>query len=94
LPVEGCEKRENCFATTAAFNGLFNFKKMAYKLEDLSKEQMIEIIKRYYIQQRLDRLNKDFPDNNDKMKIELMEHFILDVALDLDLIVLDSLGYV
>jgi hypothetical protein len=94
LPVEGCEKRENCFATTAAFNGLFNFKKMAYKLEELTKEQLIVIIKRDYIRERLNRLNKEFPDNNDKMKIDLMESFIYDCAFDLDVIILDCVGYV
>jgi hypothetical protein len=63
---------------------------MRTKLEELSKEELILMIKRLYIQERLNRLNKDFPDNNDKMKIELMEHFIYDVALDLDLIILGN----
>jgi hypothetical protein len=67
---------------------------MANKLEDQSKEELIVMIKRLYIQGRLNKLNNDFPDNNDKMKIELMEHFILDAALDLDLNIFDSLGYV
>mgnify|MGYP003603240480 CR=1 FL=1 len=94
MPVEGCEKRENCFATTAAFNGLFLFKKMANKLEDYSKEELIVMIKRLYIQGRLTKLNDDFPDNNDNTKIQLMEHLVYELGLDLDLNILDSLGYV
>ena len=67
---------------------------MANKLEDFSKEELIVMIKRLYIQGRLNKLNDDFPDNNDKTKIELMEHFIYDAGLDLDLNIFDSLGYV
>jgi hypothetical protein len=74
--------------------GFFNFKKMECKLEDLNKEQLIVLLKRVYIQGRLRDLNNDFPDNNNKMKIELMEHFILDAALDLDRNIFDFVGYV
>jgi hypothetical protein len=87
-------RNENRSASTAAFNGLFNFKKMANKLEDFTKEELIVMIKRLYIQGRLTKLNNDFPDNNDIMKINLMENFIYDAALDLDLNILDSAGYV
>jgi len=67
---------------------------MECKLEDLNKEQLIVLLKRVYIQGRLRDLNNDFPDNNNKMKIELMEHFILDAALDLDRNIFDFVGYV
>ena len=67
---------------------------MANKLEDYSKEELIVMIKRLYIQGRLTKLNDDFPDNNDNTKIQLMEHLVYELGLDLDLNILDSLGYV
>jgi hypothetical protein len=89
LPVEGCEKRENCFATTAAFNGLFNFKKKTTMktLNELTKEQLIEITKKIYLEYRINTIDFDtvFDSENSSNKTNLLTSLtreILEVGLD------------
>lgn len=65
---------------------------MITKLEELKKKELIEIVKKLFIEKKLNQINNSFPDNDFK-KFELMEVLILDAALDLDIIILSYFGY-
>jgi hypothetical protein len=72
--------------------GFFILKIMITKLEELKKKELIEIVKKLFIEKKLNQINNSFPDNDFK-KFELMEVLILDAALDLDIIILSYFGY-
>jgi hypothetical protein len=65
---------------------------MTTKLEELKKKELIEIVKKLFIEKRINQINNDFA-NNDFKKFELMELLILDAAIDLDIIILSYFGY-
>ena len=65
---------------------------MITKLEELKKKELIELVKKLFVEKKLNQINNEFPDNDFK-KFELMELLILDSAIDLDIIILSYFGY-
>lgn len=65
---------------------------MITKLEELKKKELIEFVKKLYVEKRINQINNEFQDNDFK-KIEYLEAFILDSAIDLDIIILSYFGY-
>jgi len=63
---------------------------MAYKLENVNKDELIVMIKSLWIENKLKSIEKT---SDNKMKIAQLECLAIETATEIDMVILNYFGY-